>query len=167
MESTPRILVASFGNTMAGDDVFGSLVTQRLSRMELREIESASLDHRPGALLDYLGDRQGLIIVDAVQSEAHPAGEVIDVDWYCPDRPGLVHDDVLSSHGFSVADQLNLAKAIGILPPQVRLIGAVIDSARIGERVTTSVLSAVEPVGARILHHIAIILNRTDQVHHA
>ena len=87
------------------------------------------LDIRPAALLDYLPGRSGLILVDAVHAPGLTPGRVLDWDWFSSDRPELVNDDTMSTHGLSLAMQLEMADRLAMLPPYVRLIGLTIDSA--------------------------------------
>lgn len=132
-DHSPAILVATCGNVMAADDAFGPSVAREFRREELPGVEVIDLDIRPAALLDYLDGRTGLIIVDAAYAPGLQAGRVIDTDWFSPERPALVNDDALSSHGLSIAVQLDLAQRLGILPRRVRLIAATIAPARVGQ----------------------------------
>ena len=59
--TVPPLLVATFGNTMAGDDAFGQLVGDRVSSMELPGVEVANLGAQPYGLVHRLeGGRDGL-----------------------------------------------------------------------------------------------------------
>jgi hydrogenase maturation protease len=70
-------------------------------------------------LLDHLEGCETLLVVDACRSGA-PAGTIHRVAW--PD-PRLQELDNVSSHGLGVRRALELAAALGRLPPQVVLIG--------------------------------------------
>ncbi len=156
MSGEAPILVATCGNVMAGDDALGPLVARALRQFELPGVKVADLDLRPAALLDLLEHpRRLLIIVDAVRIDDAALGEVIDLDWCSGDRPTLVHDDVLSTHGLSIANQLELAEPLGMLPAKVRLIGAAIADAVIGEHVSAGNHGAIDAVVARVREHCA------------
>jgi len=90
-------------------------------------VEVVELDIRPAGLIDHLEGRSCLVIVDALYAPGIPGGEVLDIDWFDEARPALCHDDVLSTHGLGIAQQLELAKQLGLLPPVVRLIGMTVD----------------------------------------
>jgi hydrogenase maturation protease len=149
----PRILVATCGNVMASDDAFGPMVARELRSHALPSVEVIDLDIRPAALLDYLPGKDGLILVDAVHAPGLEPGRVLDIDWFSPDRPGLVNDDTMSTHGLSLAMQLDLARSLDLLPPHVRLIALSIEPARVGqtasEHLTAAVGKAVDLVTKR------------------
>ncbi len=129
-DSPPNLLVAACGNLMASDDAFGPMVARELRGWELPGVEVVDLDIRPAALLDYLAGRTGLILVDAVYTPDREPGRVLDMDWFDPEpqgRPELANDDTMSTHGLSLAMQLDMAERLGMLPPFVRLIGVSID----------------------------------------
>ncbi|MCC6682836.1 MAG: hydrogenase maturation protease [Phycisphaeraceae bacterium] len=127
----PHILVASCGNPDAGADAFGPAVTAALrqKRGQTPFFKVIDLGIRPAALLDHLEGVDELIIVDAALLPGRkPLPGVLDIDWDSPARPPLAHDDPMSTHGLSIAHQLELARALGLLPPRVRLIAALINS---------------------------------------
>jgi hydrogenase maturation protease len=126
-DSPANLLVAACGNLMASDDAFGPLVAGELRGRELPGVEVVDLDIRPTALLDHLADRTGLILVDAVYVPNMQPGRVLDLDWFGTATPELVNDDTMSTHGLSLAMQLDMAGQLGMLPPFVRLIGLSID----------------------------------------
>lgn len=125
--SPANLLIATCGNLMASDDAFGPMVARALRHQNLPGAEVVDLDIRPAALLDYLPDRTGLILVDALYAPDQEPGRVFDMDWFDPDRPELVNDDSMSTHGLSLAMQLDMAERLGMLPPFVRLIGLTIN----------------------------------------
>lgn len=130
----PAILVASCGNIMAGDDAFGPQVTGLLRRRPLPPaVRVIDLDIRPTALLEYLAGQESLILVDAAVSARHRPGTLLCVDWFAGDRPQLVHDDALSTHGLSLGHQLELAAALQTLPEKVTLVALIAEPADIGD----------------------------------
>ena len=50
----PPILIAAYGNDMAGDDSFGPLVAEAVSAMALVGVEVVNLGMKPASLLDHL-----------------------------------------------------------------------------------------------------------------
>ena len=148
---TPPILVAACGNLMAGDDAFGPLVARRLREIAPANAEIVDLGMKPTGLLDHLQGRTATIIVDAaVANEDFPSGRLVDMDFFSPDRPELVHDVPLSSHGLSIAHELELARKLNMLPQQVVLVAASIDDASMGDSLSSSIKSLVEPAADRI-----------------
>jgi len=150
-------LIAACGNIQAGDDALGPLAANELRRLALSDVEVVDLDIRPAGLVDHLmTPRDTLIVVDAVTIAGAESGSIVDVDWRSGDRPRLVHDDVLSSHGLSIAHQIELAEKLGMLPLRVRLIGAVIAGARVGQNTGGALLSTVGAVVDRIADYLRV-----------
>ena len=152
VENHAPLLVASFGNTMAGDDAFGELVADRLQAMHLPDVEIAKVGMQPFGLLHRLQeDRQGLVILDASFASAGlHAGELLDVDFFERGDLQLVHDLAFSTHGLSVASELKMAEKLQVLPPRVQLIAATVESVDIGRPPSTAVRRLIEPAAARV-----------------
>lgn len=151
---TPPILIAACGNLMAGDDEFGPLVAQALQDMtgdQVPWINIINLEMKPTALMDYLPGPRLLIVVDAAQSEAAEAGRLIDIDWFSPNRPPLVCDAILSCHGMSIADNIELARRLDVLPDQVHLVAVTIGPTRIGGTMRHEVRCQVSAAAEKIL----------------
>lgn len=147
---TQPVLVAACGNAMAGDDAFGPLVAERMRTMDLADVEIVDLGMKPAGLLNHLASRQGVIVVDAAEpAEIFPAGSLIDVDFFSSHRPQLRHDAALSSHGLSIAHELELARRLQMLPPRVHLVAASVSHADVGSPISDVVLGLVQPAADR------------------
>ncbi len=152
--SQNNLLVAACGNLMASDDAFGPMVARDLRQLKPSGIEVVDLDIRPAALLDYLPGRTGLILVDAVHAPGLTPGRVLDWDWFSADRPELVNDDTMSTHGLSLAMQIDMADQLGMLPPYVRLIGLTIDpTLAVGQKASPDLVRNVLTAADRIRMH--------------
>ena len=62
----------------------------------------------------------------------------------------LVHDAALSTHGLAVADELELARRLGICPQEVRLVAVVAESVEVGRPAGDAVLRQVPVAASRI-----------------
>ena len=133
MSATTRVLVATCGNPDAGDDAFGPRVGRAVRQRMPAGVRVVDLGIRPAALLDHLPGPERLVLVDAVRAdEAVEAGRILEMDVACGPLPAVLHDDALSSHGLGLADQIELARRLGVLPAEVWFVGAVIAEARPG-----------------------------------
>jgi len=89
------------------------------------------LGMRPAALLHHLPGPARLLVVDAIRAPA-PAGTLVDRGWPQDVPPELSTDDPLSSHGLDVLSQLQLARAVGVAPEEVRILGLVLGTTEVG-----------------------------------
>lgn len=144
--TTTPLLVASFGNPLAGDDAFGELVSTRVEAMALPDVAVHNIGMQPFGLVHRLSDGfHGLVIVDASQATpVVPAGELLDIDFFEQRELQLVHDIALSTHGLSIADELKLARTLDILPPRVRLVTVTSATFDIGSQPTRAMQRLVQ-----------------------
>ena len=142
------VLVAACGNSRRGDDAFGPLVIETLNNMAVDGVATIDLGRRPDRLLDHLNGHHRLIVVDAVVIPSAAPGEIVELNWRAMralrDRPS-------GTHGFTLLAQLQFAERLGLLPPDVRLIGVTIEHLDEESPVNTAVLACVPEVAARIV----------------
>ncbi len=89
-----------------------------LSGMDLGEVELVKLDRPGSGLLAYFHGVEQLILLDAVLLDTEPGGvSLLD--------PGQLDGlpSTTSSHGFGVAQALELGQRLGCLPGRLRLVG--------------------------------------------
>ena len=103
-----------------GDDQFGAWAYEQL--FPLIDPNAAKLLYldRPGTrLIAELEEVDNLILIDAVKSSA-PIGSVLRIKGAAIYQHLARHT---STHGFGIADALQLAERLGQLPPKILLIG--------------------------------------------
>ncbi|MEJ2453524.1 MAG: hydrogenase maturation protease [Candidatus Thiodiazotropha sp.] len=89
-----------------------------LSGMDLGEVELVKLDRPGSGLLAYFNGVEQLILLDAVLLDTEPGGvSLLD--------PGQLDGlpSATSSHGFGVAQALELGQRLGCLPGRLQLVG--------------------------------------------
>lgn len=117
------------GNVLTGDDGFGVRVAERL-------LADGNLP--PGAKVvevgiggmhvvqELMGGYDGLIVVDAVD-RGDPPGRVCVLAPFVPGVEELSHGDraeiLAETHHTVPARAMTMAKALGVLPPRVRIVG--------------------------------------------
>ena len=139
-----RTLVAGFGNVLRGDDGFGVEVIRRLETDGLLGAGVELLEVGTGGLRlaqELLGGYDRLIVVDAMTRGGAP-GTVyaLEVESVAPTREIDLHLAIPSR-------ALSVAQALGVLPPQVFLVGcepAEVDE--LGTDLTPAVRRAVDAV---------------------
>ena len=154
---SPRVLVAGVGNLLRQDDGFGIAVAQRLAERgdvppHVRVVETGIGGI---GLVQELMDRYDvLLVLDAVRRDGQPGTlyllepEVANLDDWTADQR---HTFLADLHQAEPSGALILARALGVLPPRVLVLGcepAECDEAAIGltEPVERAAALAVERV---------------------
>jgi hydrogenase maturation protease len=144
-EGSPTRVVVGVGNDLRGDDAAGWEVVRRLS-------PSASL-----RLHEHAGDAPGLaglwdpeddvVIVDAVVADA-PPGTIFEIDALAEGLPATV--SWATTHGTGVAEGVEMARALGLLPRSLVVVGIVARRFDLGAPMTEEVERAVDEVVRRL-----------------
>ncbi len=124
-----RILVAGMGNVLRRDDGFGVEVARLLAGRDDLPPHVDVIDVGIGGihLVQRLMDRYDvLVVVDAIDRGA-PAGTVKLLEAVVPDLSGWSEDErrdfLADMHYATPSRALILARALGVLPPRVYVLG--------------------------------------------
>jgi len=123
-----KILVAGVGNVLRGDDAFGVEVAKRL--MAAEQHHAVTVVETGIAGIQLVSDLQegfdAVIVVDTVDRE-RPAGTVMTIDYEVIDVHQLDHNtkyDLLADMHLATPERsLMVARALGVLPAVVRMVG--------------------------------------------
>lgn len=156
-----RVLVVGVGNLDRGDDGVGRVVARRLRALAPRGLVVREADGAATELLDAFEGWGRVVVVDACASGAAPG------TWTCFDAVAAPLPASLaraSTHGWGVAEAVELARALGRLPrslvvvaiegrtfePGAALSPAVQAAARhLAEALGAGVTPSLTPLGAR------------------
>lgn len=124
----PRVLVAGMGNDLRQDDGFGVAVVRRFEAagapegVRIYESGIAGI----GLVQELMDGYESLVIVDATDRDAEP-GTVFLLEADVPAQEELTEEsrqEFLADTHLTVPSQaLTLARAIGVLPPTVYILG--------------------------------------------
>ena len=124
-----RILVAGIGNVLRGDDGFGNAVAQQLAQQPDLPPTVTVVEVGIGGISlvhEMLGGYDVLLIVDALDRGGAP-GTIYLLEPQVPDLkqwPFEQRQDFLADmHMTTPSRALILARALGVLPPSVYLLG--------------------------------------------
>ena len=137
-------LVIGVGNEWRGDDGAGLAVARRLRDAGVRAVARGG---EPVGLLDAWEGEPRVILVDAVDSGARP-GSVHRVDATAGALPPELFRT--STHHLSVADAVELARALDRLPQQLEVYGIEGRDFSAGGRLGPEVEAAVAHVVAEL-----------------
>ena len=142
------MLIIGCGNRERGDDGAGILVAERLRKLGIEA------DTRTGEAADLIEAWQGaddVIVVDAVVTGA-PVGTVQVWDGR---QPLASVRTTASTHGFGVAEAIELARVLNRLPIRLRVYGIVGRRFEPGAEISPEVQRAVEEVVRRIIDDVS------------
>lgn len=135
------ILIIGIGNEYRSDDAVGLLVARALQTRKLPRVSIQEATGEGTALLEAWRGRDAVILIDAVTSGA-PAGTIHRLDARSsPLSPDLF---ALSTHAFSVAEAIELARALGNLPQRLVIYGVESQQFVAGMGLSPEVESAVQ-----------------------
>lgn len=143
-----RVLVVGFGNLLRRDDGFGIYLLRRLAKEPLPcgvRLFEAGIGgiHAVQELLD---GYDVLLILDAL-AQGQP-GQVRLLEAEVPlweSLPPHLRQDLLADTHYTEPNRARiLARALGVLPPQVYILGAVAEEDGLGEGLSPSMKAALE-----------------------
>jgi hydrogenase maturation protease len=157
-----RVLIAGMGNVLRRDDGFGVEIANRLSAAGTLPAHVKVIEVGIGGIhlvQELMGGYEALIIIDALERGSPPGtvhvleAEVPDLKTWGEDQRG---DFLADTHFTTPTKAMILAKALGVLPPKVYLVGcqpAEVDDFEIG--MSDVVACAVDPTIRQIERLVA------------
>lgn len=120
-QSNPAgLCIVTVGNSLRGDDGIASALCENLPETVLSDVCLFNLGTYTSYLSECLKGHKAAIIIDSTCDGMSP-GSVSIIDLHALlEGPNL---NINSSHGFSVADELKLAKQLGSLPNRLIFFG--------------------------------------------
>ena len=147
-----KIRVIGLGNRYRRDDGAGLAVLQELAGQDLPGVELRAESGEGAALMEAWQGAQQVILVDAVQAGGAP-GTIYRLDpWEQPIPTEFFH---YSTHAFSLAEAVELARVLGQLPPSLIIYGIQGADFGSGQGLSPPVAAAVPEVAARIRQELA------------
>lgn len=147
-----KILCIGIGNRYRGDDGAGVAVAQQLSARVDAGIECVESSGEAATLIELMQGRNCVLLFDAVCSGARP-GTLHRFEAHREPLPAAFFN--ISTHGVSVAEAIELARALGQLPEQVIVYGIEGGRFESGMSMLPQVKQAVPVLVNRILEEIA------------
>jgi len=146
-----RVLVG-VGNAYRSDDGVGLVVAERVRLRVPAGVEVTLCEQEASRVLDAFEGADAAVIVDAVASGAEP-GELHRFDAAATPVPARAFGS--STHAFGVGEAIELARALGKLPPAVVVIGVEGKEFAAGEGLSEPVEAAVEPAAEAVLRELS------------
>ena len=143
-----RAIVIGVGNEYRGDDAAGLIVARTLKSKNLSSLKIIEASGEGASLLEAWKDSDLVIVVDASCSGAK-AGTVARFDAHKQTIPAEFFR--YSTHAFSVAEAIELARAIEQLPPHLIIYAIEGKNFAAGNGISSEVENVVGNVIERVL----------------
>jgi hydrogenase maturation protease len=151
------IVIIGVGNEYCNDDGAGIVVARRLRTLFPTGIKIVKESGEGATLIQAWQGAAWVIVVDAVRSGA-PPGTIHRLDARAAPVPtGFFH---YSTHAFSVAEAVELARSLDELPPYLIVYGIEGENFAAGVGLTSAVEQAVEAV----IEQVAAEVNGTQEL---
>jgi hydrogenase maturation protease len=141
-------VVIGLGNAWSGDDAAGLLVARALRGRLPEGVALVEHEGEPTALIDAWADAELAIVADATAGGG-PPGTVRDYDVSTSPLPSTATG--ASTHAFTLAQAIELGRALGRLPPRLFVVGVEGRRFEAGAEVGGAVAEGVEAAAARVL----------------
>jgi len=147
---TARVLVIGVGNLYRSDDAVGLYAAWQIAAWHLPNVDVIEVSGEGAALIDSWQNADKVILIDAVHAEpgAMP-GTIFRFDARAESLP--THFFHYSTHAFSVAEAVELARTLNQLPQHLMVFGIEGNSFEAGTRLSAQVEQAARTVVAEIL----------------
>jgi hydrogenase maturation protease len=147
-----RTLIIGLGNEYRRDDAVGLVVARRLREAAPASVSVMEETGEGASLLESWQDTDTVVLIDAVRSGAAP-GMVHRLDAH--GGPIAREFFRFSTHAFGLAEAVELARALGRLPPRLIVYGIEGKSFEAGVGLSPEVDAAVQGVVERVLGELS------------
>lgn len=145
---TRKWLIIGLGNPDRGDDTVGRVVAEQLRSRVNDDIEILEHNGEVTALLEWLENAEVVYLIDAAASCEKP-GTIHRFDAHDGPLPRMVFD--LSTHGFGLAEAVELARAMNSLPPTCVIYAIEGETFEAGRTLSVAAATAAREVADRVL----------------
>ncbi|MGQ9889395.1 MAG: carbamoyltransferase HypF [Aggregatilineales bacterium] len=150
-----RIVCVGIGNALRGDDAAGLLAAAAVRAAGLPGVTVVESAGDGAALLDLFADADAVYLLDAAQAGG-PPGTIHRVDALAQPLPrGLF---AASSHLFGAAEAVEMARALGQLPPYLVVYGVEAADFALGAPPSEAVAAAAHEAAQRVIGEIISLI---------
>ena len=131
------------GNEFRGDDAAGLIIARRIENKKLPNVEVIIQSGEGAALIEAWQNFDFVVIVDASRSNS-AAGKIFRFDAKTQKLPDSFFN--YSTHAFSVAEAVELARVLNRLPPRLIVYAVEGKNFEIGVGISPEIERAIEKV---------------------
>lgn len=155
------VLILGLGNTILTDDGVGIYAARRARELlgDDDAVEVAEAELAGFALLDWLADRPGAVIIDALLGPGRAPGDIVvrDLDDFLPTAR------LAAGHQVDLPTAVGLGRSLGlVMPARIRVVAVqVADAHTLHEGCTPAVEQAVDAAARRAVALAWAVIART------
>lgn len=153
----PNLLVIGIGNEFRGDDMAGLLVARQVKARSPDHTHVCEANGEGVALMELWQHAETVILIDAVQAGGTP-GTIYRLDARAEKIPSKFFH--YSTHAFSVAEAVELARALDQLPSTLIVYGIEGRQYDVGSGLSPMVEQAVSEVVERVVQTCEVFKKR-------
>lgn len=150
------ILCIGVGNELRGDDVVGRLVVRLMRYQPLPDTVFIEATGEGAALMEMWAEMDTVFLIDAV-SAGQPSGTIYRFLAHSQPLPSQFFS--YSTHAFSVAEAVEMARVLGQLPSRLIIYGIEGERFAAGASISPSVEKAAHEVVRQITAEICSLQN--------
>lgn len=147
-----EITCIGVGNAYRGDDGLGLEIARRLKQARLPGATVIEQSGEGLALLDILSQKNHVYIFDAARSGTKEPGTIYRLEAHRETVPR--HFFNYSTHDFSVAEAIEMARQLNQLPQRLIIYGVEGRAFEMGVSLSPQILPAVDEVVQRVIEEI-------------
>ena len=150
-DNLQKVLVVGIGNEYRGDDGIGVVIARKIREKCPSSVCVKEESGEGAALMEAWRGYESVILVDAVSSGS-PPGTIVTIDAGKKKVPAkLFHS---STHAFGIAEAVELARAMAMLPPRLWIFGIEGAAFSAGIGMSNEVQESAEHVVEEILRRV-------------
>lgn len=146
-----RWLLIGVGNEYRSDDGVGLLVAHKIGEKRMSSVTIKEESGEGAALMEAWQGFENVIVADAVSSGAKP-GSIFRIDASKERVPAKFFH--YSTHAFSVAEAIELARTMKTLPQKIVLYGIEGENFNAGTGISPAVRDSAERVLEKIVYEV-------------
>lgn len=154
-EPEKKVLVIGVGNPYRSDDAAGLIIARQIKEQVLHYVDVIEENGDGAALMEAWKNADKVVLIDAVSSGRKP-GTIYRFDARAQAIPTKFFH--YSTHAFSVAEAVELARALNRLPDQLIVYGIEGKNYESGFEFSPEVESSLKEVVNRVLKEITSLL---------
>ncbi len=151
--------VIGVGNRLRSDDAVGPMLIDALSMLPNHDLELVDAGSDAIGILEYLENRQKVIIVDACSMGRKPGSLVC----FAASEAHLILDqDPMSLHGLGLAEALQMGESLQMFPEDLKIIGIEPDSIQFNGKLSQPVQRALKMAVEKVHNELHLITEAVE-----